>query len=82
MEIKAREQWRVERLQKTVRLASTILGMDEEQLKSLIHDVDDLQGHLQVFWRHPMTSTQINAFAAAWELCGEKPENTSHRVFW
>lgn len=82
MEFKTREQWRTERLKKVLRIAGSILDMDEAQMRALIHDIDDIQGHLQVFWNHPMTATQSRAFATAWELCGEDPQNTSHRVFW
>ena len=82
MEIKAREQWRIDRIKKAFRIACNVLDMDEAQLSALIHDIDDIQGHLQVFWNHPMTATQTRAFSTAWGLCGEKPENTSHRVFW
>lgn len=82
MQIKARELWRVERIEKVIGIVADVLDMDEEQLKSLIHDIDDFQGNLQVFWHHPMTRTQARAFETAWKLCGEKPENISHHVFW
>lgn len=82
MEIKAREQWRIERIKKAIKITASILGMDEAQLMALIHDIDDIQGVLHVFWRHPMTSVQSRAFSTAWDLCGEKHENTKHYVFW
>lgn len=82
MQIVGKEQWRVERIKKAIRIAGSILDMDEAQLAALIHDIQDIQGHLQVFWKHPMSNTQVRAFATAWELCGEKPEDIAHRVFW
>lgn len=82
MEIKAREQWRVDRIKKVIKIACAVLGMDEAQLEALVHSIDDIQGHLQVFWKHPMTDVQARAFATAWELCGESRGNTDHRVFW
>ena len=82
MEIKAREQWRIERIKKAVGIVGKILDMEDVQLRALIHDVDDVQGKLQVFWNHPMTASQCRAFATAWQLCGEKPDSISHAVFW
>lgn len=81
MEIKAREQWRIERIQKAVGIVGQILDMGSEQLCALIHDLDDVQGRLQVVWHYPMTVSQCRAFATAWQMCGEKPDSISHHVF-
>ena len=82
MEIRNREQWRAERVEKAFKIVATIIDMDEAQLRALLYSLEDIQGHLKVNWRHPMTSTQCKAFDTAWALCGEKDQTTSHHVFW
>lgn len=80
MNITTQEQWRVERIKKAVRLASKILDMDEAQLKTLLHSVNDHMGRLQVFWKHPMSNSQARAFKVAWGMCGEAEESVDNRV--
>lgn len=80
MEIRATEQWRKERIEKLLRVTSSMLGMDEEQLKALIHAIDDHQGTLHVNWRHLMTPFQCHAFGTAWALCGEHKGRVEHHV--
>jgi hypothetical protein len=80
MEIRAREQWRVERIQKAVGIVCKILDMEDVQLRALIRSLDDVQGHLQVVWNHPMTASQCRAFSTAWQLCGEKPDSVTHHT--
>jgi membrane protein involved in colicin uptake len=82
MEILAKEKWRIERIEKAARLAAQILDMDAAQLSALVKSVDDIHGHLQVRWKHPMTGTQVRAFSLAWSMCGEPAENVDHRVSW
>lgn len=82
MEIQTREQWRADRLNKAFGIAAKVLDMDDAQLKALIHSLQDVNGHLVVSWRHPMSNSQARAFRVAWGLCGESEQNTSNRVFW
>lgn len=82
MEIKSAEKWRIERMEKAFKIVATILNLDEAQLRHLIYSIEDFHGNLQVFWHHPMTNAQCNAFDTAWRLCGEKDGETTHRVFW
>lgn len=82
MLIREKEEWRTLRLQKAVRIASSILNMDQRQLEALIQEVEDVKGVLVVRWLHPMTDAQKRAFGTAWELCGEKAGNTDHIVSW
>lgn len=63
--------WRVERVQKAIRLACTILGCTKEQLDELINQAYDHKGELIVGWKHTHTKHQEAAFQTAWELCGE-----------
>ena len=80
MDVKAREQWRIERLEKAFRIACSILHLDEAQLRALVHSTDDRNGTLTVVWNHSNTEAQSIAWSVAWELCGEHPDKTIHRV--
>lgn len=82
MEILSKEQWRVERIKKVIKIVCAILAMDDAQLGVLVKSIDDHHGRLQVFWHHPMTDAQIKAFGTAWSLCGESEISMSHNVFW
>jgi hypothetical protein len=72
----AEEEWRAKRLQKALRLASTIMGTSIGQLELLISELSDHNGRLGVVWNHDHTPQQELAFKAAWAECGESV--TSH----
>lgn len=72
----AEEEWRAKRLQKALRLASTILGTSIAQLEVLICEISDHNGKLGVVWNQDHTLQQELAFRAAWAECGESV--TSH----
>lgn len=80
MEIRAREQWRIERLEKAFRIVCSILHLDAAQMHALINSTDDRNGKLVVVWNHPTTDAQVRAWSVAWELCGERAGNAIHHV--
>lgn len=64
--------WRIERLQKFVRVVSTMTGLSEEQLDVLIENLHDHKGELIVHWKHGGCSPRMRlAFNDAWNVCGE-----------
>ena len=65
------QQWRIERLDKTARLACAILSCSRDQLEALIDELRDQRGALVIFWRHDWTKHQETAFETAWRECGE-----------
>lgn len=60
------QKWRVERLQKTVRLATAILGMGQDHMEAIVAKVEDQRGNLITYWFTPPTAHQRNAFLTAW----------------
>lgn len=69
--------WRVERLQKLVRIVSTMTGLSQEQLGALIDSITDHKGELIVHWKHGDCSDRMRlAFRDAWNVCGE--QNVHH----
>lgn len=71
-------QHRRDRLAKTLRIAREILAFSESQTTLLIYDLTDKKGMLTVNWSAIPTQRQCDAFAAAWELVGEKPDRVVH----
>jgi hypothetical protein len=63
------QKWRVERLQKTVRLATAILGMGEDHMSALVAKVEDQRGNLITYWYTAPSTHQKNAFRTAWAEC-------------
>lgn len=66
-----RTLWRIERVQKAIKVACAILGISKEQLHDLVFRISDHKGTLRITWNHKWTPRQEEAFRLAWELCGE-----------
>lgn len=66
------ELWRIQRLQKAVKIARAILSLSQDQLSALVYKVHDEKGTLNVWFLHDWTIPQSLAFQRAWELCGEE----------
>lgn len=66
------QQWRVERLQKAVRLATAILGIGEDHMNAMVAKVEDRRGNLITYWFAPPTDHMRNAFRTAWAECERK----------
>lgn len=73
-------QHRVPRLQKALRIATAIMGVTTEQARILIRGLKDDRGTLVVSWAATPHPHQTNAFAVAWEQCGEHQASVSHIV--
>ena len=69
---------RDDRLLKCARIAKAILFLSDEQADVLIDELHDYKGRLTVTWNYRPTQHQVEAFRAAWELCGEPGVNTEH----
>lgn len=63
------QQWRIQRLEKALRIAQAILHYNDQQIDFMIGAVKDDRGNLQVFWKHPPTQQQKQAFRTSWNLC-------------
>lgn len=71
-------QWRVDRLEKLVRIVCKITGLTREQLGALIDSIHDHKGELLVHWKHQGCSARMQlAFKDAWSECGE---NNVHHI--
>lgn len=77
-----KDQWRVDRLKKAVRIAATVLDLEKEQLELLLSEATDMQGKLCLRWKHPPSNTLARAFRVAWGMCGENENNVEHIVAW
>jgi hypothetical protein len=65
-------KWRVERLEKLVRVVSAMTGLSAAQLEALIDTICDQKGELIVQWKHEGCSDRMRlAFRDAWNVCGE-----------
>jgi hypothetical protein len=65
-------QWRVERLQKMLKLAVTTTGLSMVQIYAIIEEVHDHKGELVVTWKHGDCTERMKlAFKDAWQMCGE-----------
>lgn len=73
--------WRIERAQKTIKVACAILGITKQQLETLVYSIRDQKGELHVLWNHPWTKRQEQAFQTAWELGGETNVHHESLVF-
>lgn len=73
--------WRIERLQKTIKVACAILGITKQQLEAMVYSIRDQKGELFVLWNHPWTKRQEQAFQTAWELGGETNVHHDSSVF-
>lgn len=73
--------WRIERVQKSLKVACAILGVTKPQLQALLYRVADQKGELHILWNHSWTKQQEQAFQVAWELCGESNVHHESAVF-
>lgn len=65
-------QWRVERLEKLVRIIIKMTGLSRVQLNALIDVIHDQKGELIVHWKHDGCTERMRlAFQDAWSECGE-----------
>lgn len=65
-------QWRIERLEKLLRIIGKITGLSRPQLDALIECLYDHKGELIVHWRHGECTERMQlAFKDAWGECGE-----------
>lgn len=77
-----KDQWRVDRLKKAVKIAAKVLDLEIEQLELLLKEAMDSQGKLCLRWKHPPSNTLERAFRVAWSMCGEDENNVQHVVSW
>ena len=64
--------WRVERLEKMLKLAITTTGLSRVQMNAVIDEVHDQKGELIITWKHGDCTERMKlAFKDAWSLCGE-----------
>ena len=70
--------WRIERVQKSIKVACAILGITKHQLEVLVYRIADQKGELQIMWFHAWTAQQEQAFQIAWGICGES--NVHHEL--
>ena len=73
--------WRIERVQRTAKVACAILGITKPQLEALVYSIRDQKGELHLMWEHPWTERQEQAFQVAWEICGETNVHHESAVF-
>ncbi len=66
------QQWRIQRLDKALRIAQAILHFNDQQIEFMVKALHDDHGNLQVFWKYPPTERQKQAFRTAWDLCNGK----------
>lgn len=65
-------QWRVERLEKLVRIIIKMTGLSRVQLDALIDVIYDQKGELIIHWKHGDCTERMRlAFRDAWSECGE-----------
>ena len=77
-----KDQWRVDRLKKAVRIAAKVIDLEVEQLELLLIEALDAQGTLTLRWKHPPSNTLTRSFRVAWGMCGESEEKVEHVVSW
>lgn len=73
-------QWRVERLEKVLRIVGRIYDITRAQMDQIVDEVADDRGELHITWKHDHTYAQERAFAIAWELCKELPSKVFHHI--
>lgn len=66
------QQWRIQRLEKALRIAQAILHFNDQQIEFMVRALNDDHGNMQVFWKYPPTERQKQAFRTAWDLCNGK----------
>lgn len=66
------QHWRIQRLEKALRIAQAILHFNDQQIDFMVKALHDDHGNMQVFWKHPPTDRQRQAFRTAWDLCNGK----------
>lgn len=74
-------QWRIERIQKAIRVFGQIYGITQPQVERLIVEAQDNWGTLHIYWHEdcfPPSEEQKMAFGKAWSLCGERPKDVDH----
>lgn len=74
------DRWRYERTKRAIKIAVKIAGITQEQAETLIIEVIDRSGRLEVVWAVPPSKRQMDAVADAWELCDEPAEFVSHAI--
>lgn len=72
------EKWRIDRVQKAIRIATAMCGLSADQAEMLISEVADNKGILRVCWLTDPTMIQRHAFSVAWEQCKEMACNVQH----
>lgn len=71
--------FRLNRLEKCIRIAIAVLSITPGQARLLIDEVRDDKGNLTVQWIDwPITQLQRHAFAFAWSECGEDGSSVQH----
>jgi hypothetical protein len=70
------EKWRLDRLEKAIKLICAIAGLNRWQISLLVAELEDHKGDLWVRWRTEPSDRIMAAFDDAWRLCGEP--NTQH----
>lgn len=71
--------WRVERLEKMLKLAVKTTGLTMVQIHAVIDEVHDHKGELIVTWKHGDCTEKMKlALKDAWQMCGE--HNVHHNA--
>lgn len=65
------DSWRDKRIEKCLRIWTTIMGVNKEQAARLIYSLYDHKGALHVLWHDEPTDRQKVAFSDAWRECCE-----------